>query len=178
MRILGVDPGTLILGIGIIELKNGIPELIHSEVVNLKKIGLLQEKLLVINNTLRELIRKYHVDEISVETAFYGKNVQSALKIGYARGAALLAAAQLKIPVAEYSPREIKKSVTGSGAASKEQVSFMVKTALAEKSLHLKTDESDAIAVALCHCNRFRSFSGKKSDWKAFIKNNPGRVIG
>ena len=117
-------------------------------------------------------------DEFAIETAFYGKNVQSSMKIGYARGVSLLAAVHNKIPASEYSPGEIKKAVVGKGSASKEQVSYMVKAILNLKRVKFKPDESDALAIALCHAFRLKIPSNKKTKtWKDFIAANPNRII-
>src|SRR5690606_24045865 len=124
---------------------------------------------------LDRIIKLFKPDEFAIETAFYGKNVQSAMKIGYARGVSILAAVHNNLPVSEYSPREIKKSVVGKGSASKEQVSYMIKTLLELKSLQLKTDESDALATALCHAFRMKSPSKKTKSWKSFIETYPDR---
>ncbi|MBZ0199194.1 MAG: crossover junction endodeoxyribonuclease RuvC, partial [Ignavibacteriaceae bacterium] len=124
-----------------------------------------------------KLMKLYRPDEFSIETAFFGKNVQSAMKIGYARGVSILAAVHNKIPVNEYSPREIKKSLVGNGAASKEQVSFMIKTLLELKEEKMRYDESDALAVALCHAFRLKAPTKKSNNWKAFVDAFPDRVI-
>ncbi|MCX7877524.1 MAG: crossover junction endodeoxyribonuclease RuvC, partial [Ignavibacteria bacterium] len=137
-------------------------------------------RLKKIYDTLTEIISKYQPVEFAIETAFYNKNVQSTMKLGQARGVSILAAANNFINIAEYSPREIKKSVTGTGNASKEQVKFMICKLLNIKSLPSKFDISDAIAVALCHYNFIISsgFSGKKSrnNWKTYIMKNPAKV--
>ncbi|MCK5347711.1 MAG: crossover junction endodeoxyribonuclease RuvC, partial [Candidatus Heimdallarchaeota archaeon] len=116
-------------------------------------------------------------DQISIETAFYGKNVQSAMKISYVRGIALLAAVHNNIPASEYSPREIKKSVVGNGAASKEQVQYMIKKLLNLRKPKMKFDETDALAAAICHAFNINSIVKSKSSWKEFVKANPDRII-
>ena len=178
MRILGVDPGTIKCGYGIIDLApGGKLLLVHFGLVNLASLPGIPQKLECIYSALSEQITKYHPNEFSIETAFYGKNVQSALKIGLARGAAILAARHHQLGISEYSPREIKKAVVGNGAASKEQVMFMVKTLLSS-TIELRLDESDAIAAALCHAFRFRQGGEtKQKSWKTFIDNFPERVI-
>lgn len=184
MIILGVDPGTNLTGFGIIENggKNGSTQssFIHisSGIIQLAQEKSLSLKLQIIYDELVGIIKRFKPDEFAIETAFYGKNVQSAMKIGYARGVSLLAAVQNNIPASEYSPREIKKSVAGRGAASKEQVCYMIKTLLAINSLKMKYDESDALAVALCHAFRMNTFkSVKHSSWKSFIEKFPERII-
>jgi crossover junction endodeoxyribonuclease RuvC len=135
-----------------------------------------------------EMIERYHPDEFAIETAFYGKNVQSALKIGHARGVAILAAVNYEIPTAEYSPREIKKAVTGNGAASKQQVQFMVKTHLQIRETPKYFDATDALAIALCHSFRItggnatsrrppRTTAHAHRNWTDFIHSHPERIV-
>jgi crossover junction endodeoxyribonuclease RuvC len=177
MLILGVDPGTIITGYGIIDAgKNSFTHVVNGS-IKLASAKCLPEKLEIIYDILTTVIRQYKPDEFAIETAFYGRNVQSALKIGYARGAAILAAVHNKLPASEYSPREVKKSVAGTGAASKEQVSYMIKSILSLKTQIEKMDESDALAVALCHAFRMRTVKKSTPDWKSFIAKHPERVI-
>ena len=137
------------------------------------------ENIKIIYAELDSLFKTYKPDEFAIETAFYGKNVQSALKIGYARGVSLLAAIHNNIPASEYSPREVKKAVVGKGGASKDQVNYMVRAILNVKKIKFKPDESDALAIALCHAFRLKAPTFKKSkSWKEFIAANPQRVIG
>ncbi len=177
MIIIGVDPGTIITGFGIIKNNNNQLTRIAAGIIKLPSTKSLPYKLKIIYDELDKLIKKYSPDEFAIETAFYGKNVQSALKIGYARGVSLLAAVNNEVPVSEYSPREIKKSVVGNGSASKEQVSFMIKTILSLKKTDMKTDESDALATALCHAFRMKQPSAKIKNWKAFAEEFPDRII-
>jgi len=178
MIILGVDPGTIVTGYGIIELNKNIISHITSGIIKLSVTKSLPEKLKIIYTELEKLIRTYKPDEFAIETAFYGKNIQSAMKIGYARGVSLLAAVNNKVLIAEYAPGEIKKAVVGRGSASKQQVAFMIKTILNLKKLKMKSDESDALAIAICHSFRLKTPSLRKSkDWKSFITQFPERVI-
>jgi crossover junction endodeoxyribonuclease RuvC len=177
MLILGVDPGTIVTGYGIIDAgKNSFKHVING-CIKLPSSKQLPQKLEIIYDTLSSVIIKYKPEEFSIETAFFGRNVQSALKIGYARGAAILAAVHHNVPTNEYSPREVKKSVAGNGAASKEQVGYMVRTILCLKSEIEKLDESDALAVAICHAFRLRTPVNSRGSWKSFVKNNPERII-
>lgn len=179
MIILGVDPGTIHCGYGIIRLQTGKPvERIASGVIQLQKLETIPDKLGKIYESLTMLIKTHKPVQLSIETAFYGKNIQSALKIGLARGAAILAAVNNSLQVAEYSPREIKKSVTGNGAAAKEQVLYMVQTILNEKKTKFPADESDALATALCHSFRLKSPTASPKNWKDFMNNYPERIIG
>jgi crossover junction endodeoxyribonuclease RuvC len=178
MLILGIDPGTNKFGYGIIELINNKPKLIISGVRDFRKIKYLPTILDQIYKTIKELSNNYKIDIMSIENAFYHLNVDAVMKIGYARGAAMLSAIHSNIQIAEYSPREVKKSITGNGAATKQQVQYMVKQLLGIQK-ELKLDESDALAIAICHSlrNSTHITSNKKSDWKNFIQNNPGKVI-
>lgn len=178
MIILGVDPGTIVTGYGIIELNKNKISHITSGIIKLSASQSLPEKLKTIYTELEKLIRAYKPGEFAIETAFYGKNIQSAMKIGYARGVSLLAAVNNNVLIAEYAPGEIKKAVVGRGSASKQQVAFMIKTILNLKKLKMKSDESDALAIAICHSFRLKTPSLKKSkDWKSFITQFPERVI-
>ena len=134
-------------------------------------------RLQAIYDELNLLMKKFKPDEFALETAFYGKNVQSTLKIGYARGVSMLAAMHNDLAIKEYSPREIKKSVVGNGASSKEQVQFMIKKLLTLRKVKMKFDESDALAVAICHAFKVTSPTRRSKSWKEFIETNPDRVI-
>jgi crossover junction endodeoxyribonuclease RuvC len=178
MIILGVDPGTNYTGYGVIRAhKNSFTKIVNG-LIKLPSGKTLTEKLEIIYSELDQLIKTHKPDEFAIETAFYGKNVQSAMKIGYARGVSLLAAIHNKVPTSEYSPREIKKSVVGNGAASKQQVSFMIKSLLDIKNVKMRFDESDALAIALCHAFRIHRIITKSKDWKSFIEAYPERVVG
>lgn len=184
MRIIGIDPGTTITGIGILDHKSSHSSLIYHTSIILNKKDSLPERLKIIYDNCLECISKYKPDEFAIETAFYGKNIQSTLKLGQARGVAIIAALNSNLKVSEYSPREIKKSVTGNGASSKEQVQFMVKTILSLKNETMPVDSSDAIAIALCHIHASQNIFGKSGNskksgnsWKAFADLNPERII-
>jgi crossover junction endodeoxyribonuclease RuvC len=178
MTIIGIDPGTIITGIGIIQISGNTLKRIYSGVINLPSSKPIPQRLEIIYRELFSLIKKYKPDEFAIETAFYGKNVQSAMKIGYARGVSILAAIHCGLSISEYSPREIKKSVVGKGSASKQQVSYMINNLLSLKKATLKPDESDALAVAVCHSFRFKKFTSTKNNWKSFVEAFPERVIG
>ncbi len=177
MIIIGVDPGTVYTGFGIINQSRNSLIKVSSGIVKLPSSHSLSVKLEIIYAELDKLLKIYQPSEFAIETAFYGKNVQSAMKIGYARGVSMLAAVHHGIPVSEYSPREIKKAVVGSGAASKEQVGYMIRTLLKLNNEKMRYDETDALAVALCHAFKLKSPSKKSKDWKAFIEAFPDRVI-
>ncbi len=177
MRILGVDPGTIITGYGIVDFNGNQLEYVDSGVIYLKDIENLSGKLAEIYGTLKKLVKNYKPEGMAIESAFYGKNVQSAMKIGYARGAALLLAAHSGIIPAEYSPREIKKSVVGNGNASKEQVKFMISKLLSIKTDEMIFDETDALSVAVCHAFNSKLSVNKSGSWKTFLKNNPDKIL-
>ncbi len=188
MIILGVDPGTLVTGFGIIETNRGTNSVLAYDIVKNPIDRSMPIRLKQIYNQLCELINRYHPDEFAIETPFYGKNAQSALKIGHACGVLILAAVNYQIPTTEYSPREVKKAVTGNGAASKQQVQFMVKSQLKLHEAPKHFDISDALAVALCHSFQLTSRKGivrrshkvtPKSlrSWSDFIRTYPERVM-
>ncbi|PKL83703.1 MAG: crossover junction endodeoxyribonuclease RuvC [Ignavibacteriae bacterium HGW-Ignavibacteriae-3] len=178
MRILGIDPGTIFTGYGIIDFENNELKFVSSGVVKIPATKEMPPRLEAIYNELDKLIIQYKPDEFALETAFFGKNVQSALKIGYARGVSMLAAMHHGLSVKEYSPREIKKSVVGNGASTKDQVQYMIRKLLEIRKTKIKYDESDALAVAVCHAFKSNSFSKKSRNWKEFIRENPDRIIG
>ncbi|MBI4427726.1 MAG: crossover junction endodeoxyribonuclease RuvC [Ignavibacteriales bacterium] len=182
MIILGVDPGTIITGFGVIEARNGKIRVLDYNVVKNKSSRSMPVRLKEIYSALCEVIDRFHPDEFAIETAFYGKNAQSALKIGHARGVSILAAVTHEIPTTEYSPREVKKAVVGNGAASKDQVEFMVKSILKLREAPKFYDASDALAVAICHLHKSgikHNGQGKKSlaSWHAFVQAHPERVL-
>ena len=177
MIILGIDPGTTITGYGIIKNEMNTCIRIASGTIMLPSSKPIPLRLRLIYDELDKLMKTYKPDEFAIETAFYGKNVQSAMKIGYARGVSILAAVHNEIPTSEYSPREIKKSVVGRGSATKEQISFMIKSLLSIGKVSMKSDESDALAIALCHAFRMKSPTKKSMNWKQFTEEFPERVI-
>lgn len=176
--ILGIDPGTNIAGYGIIGVKGKNPCLIGLGVIELKKFGDHYLKLKHIFDRTLGLIDEYNPDELAVEAPFYGKNVQSMLKLGRAQGASIAAALHRSIPIFEYAPRKIKLAITGVGSASKEQVATMLGNILDFENNMPHLDATDGLAAALCHfyqSGRPSSLPGHGS-WKEFIRKNPGRV--
>lgn len=176
MIVLGVDPGTLVTGYGVIETRNGVTRILECDAIRNSAGKAMPDRLKLIFDRLAAVIERYRPDELALETAFYGKNAQSALKLGHARGAAMLAAVMQQIPTTEYSPREVKKAVVGTGAASKQQVQYMVKSILRMKTLPKYYDTTDALAVAICHLHRRAKPHAKFRDWKDYVKNHPKRV--
>lgn len=175
--ILGVDPGTNILGYGLIHNKGNKIELITMNVLKLNKIEGQPMKLKMIFEGLLEVIETYKPDELAIESSFFGKNVQSMLKLGRSQGVAIAAALYKSVPVVEYSPRKIKQSITGNGSASKEQVAAMLARMFNMASVPDSLDATDALAVAVCHYFQKGTAGDKKySGWQSFMKNNPERI--
>jgi len=176
--ILGIDPGTNIMGYGIIKINNNKMELIAMGSITLNKIEDHFLKLQKIFERTAYLISEYKPDEMAIEAQFMGKNPQSMLKLGRAQGVSLAAALSKNIPVREYAPKKIKQSITGRGTASKEQVAAMLGSLLKLKTLPKHLDASDGLAVAVCHffqLNTPTSQSKNYTGWKAFLKDNPKR---
>ena len=171
MKILGIDPGTNILGFALIAGDNGKVTLIQSGILDLRKEKDDYKKLSTIYNTVTSLIAKYRPDQCAIESPFYGKNAQSMLKLGRAQGVAIAAILQAGLPITEYAPRKVKIAVTGNGSASKEQVARMVASIIGQDISQATFDETDAIAIALCHYyNRGTSDKKQYSSWKDFAK--------
>jgi crossover junction endodeoxyribonuclease RuvC len=181
--ILGIDPGTTILGYGIIKCEGKNIEMIALGVLKLEKYADHALKLQKIFDRCIELIDGFHPDELAIEAPFFGKNVQSMLKLGRAQGVAIAAALSRKLPVNEYAPRKIKQSITGNGAASKEQVAAMLQRVLkiGADAMPENLDATDGLAAAVCHFYQTSSVVGTgaiSGGWKSFISKNPGRVKG
>lgn len=154
--ILGIDPGSIVTGYGVISIENGEVTVMKWGVIRARKTDPLSKRLHAIYRNLIELIETYLPDCVAVECSFYGNNVKSLIAMGQSVGIVLLASAEKGIDAYEYTPREVKKSVVGNGAASKEQVQRMVCTILGLKSSDAPHDATDALAIALCHENRMR----------------------
>ncbi|MCB9000661.1 MAG: crossover junction endodeoxyribonuclease RuvC [Bacteroidales bacterium] len=179
--ILGIDPGTNILGYGIIKAsgKNSMKLLVLG-VIELKKYKDHYLKLKSIYERVQHLVDEYLPDEVAIEAPFFGKNVQSMLKLGRAQGVAMAAVLSRSVPIHEYAPRKIKMSITGNGAASKEQVALMLKKILGETDFDQKyLDATDGLAAAVCHfyeSSNVLTGGTKHSSWSDFVKHNPDRV--
>ncbi|MBW6501603.1 MAG: crossover junction endodeoxyribonuclease RuvC [Bacteroidales bacterium] len=176
--ILGIDPGTTITGYGVIRSAAGGPELVTIGSIDLSGFSDHYLKLKHIFERTAGIIDEYHPDELAIEAPFYGKNVQSMLKLGRAQGAAIAAALTRSIPIFEYAPRKIKMSITGRGAASKEQVASMLMRILAFSITEMKLDATDGLAAAVCHFYQTGNKKNAKAynNWKDFINKNPKRV--
>ena len=178
--ILGIDPGTIVMGYGLITVKGSQVSLLESGVLKPGKVKDSYKKLQLIFNTVSGLITKYQPTDFAIEAPFFGKNVQSMLKLGRAQGVAIAAAMRHGLEVTEYSPKKVKQSITGNGNADKEQVMKMLQTLLSFKEIPAYYDATDALAVAMCHHFQSNSSLGKiykgLKGWDDFVKKNPGRV--
>ncbi len=176
MTILGVDPGTLKTGYGVIEQTHGNTSVITYDVITNDSRHPMPNRLKLIFETLSQVMDDVKPDVLAIETAFYGKNPQSALKLGHARGVIMLAAVVRNIPTYEYSPREIKKALVGNGNASKQQVQYMITSLLKMKKLPKGFDTTDALAVAMCHLQRSLQPTQKYTSWKSFLTEHPEKI--
>ncbi len=178
--ILGIDPGTIVMGYAIMDATPGEPRLIEMNVLKLASKKDAYDRLETIHSTVCSLIATYRPTTFAIEAPFFGKNVQSMLKLGRAQGVAIAAAMQAGLPVTEYSPKKVKQSITGNGNADKDQVWKMLQRILQIEEKPAYYDATDALAVALCHHYQSSSVVGKATKglkgWGEFISKNPGRV--
>ena len=178
--IIGIDPGTNVMGYGILGVNGKKPQVIAMGVLKLAKFETHYLRLRRIYDRVLSLVEQYLPDEMAIEAPFFGKNVQSMLKLGRAQGVAMAAALAREVPITEYEPRKIKQAITGNGAASKEQVQEMLRRILSipKENLLPELDATDALAAALCHFYESSRPVQQKacSSWKDFIAKNPGRV--
>jgi len=179
--ILGIDPGTNILGFGIVRIDSGgHPQFIDMGVLDLRRIDSPYDKLEVINEKVGALCDLHHPEDLAIESPFYAKNAQVIFKLGRAQGAAMIAALSRGIKVYEYAPRLAKMAICGNGAASKEQVRLMVCKTLGIKIENQYLDATDALALAMCHYYKlsspFATSTGTSSSWAKFVAANPDRI--
>ena len=174
--ILGLDPGTQVMGYGVIEQRGSKLLVLQMGVIHLEKYKDHFIKLKKIHDRVTQVIQEYLPDEVAIEAPFFGKNVQSMLKLGRAQGVAIAAALARDVPVTEYLPKKVKSAVAGNGNASKEQVAAMLQNLLNFSETPEFLDATDALAVAVCHHFQGRIPVSKASSWKAFLSENPGRV--
>lgn len=183
--ILGIDPGTTVMGYGILMVEQGKARLIEAGAIRFPATDDHSLKLRAIFRETLAIIERHCPDELAIEAQFFGKNVQSMLKLGRAQGVAIAAALQRELAITEYAPKRVKQSITGNGNASKEQVAAMLLSILGLKELPSSTDATDALAVAVCHHFAStgrgsraitRSSGGGKGGWGAFVRSNPDRV--
>ncbi len=182
--ILGIDPGTTVMGFGVIRVDGSEARLLEAGAIRFPVGDDHTLKLRAIFRSTTEIIERHLPDELAIEAQFFGKNVQSMLKLGRAQGVAISAALQRDLSVVEYAPKRVKQSITGNGNAAKEQVAAMLLSILRIKELPTSTDATDAVAVAVCH---FFAQTGRASgssskgkggnNWSAFLRNNPDRVV-
>jgi crossover junction endodeoxyribonuclease RuvC len=178
--ILGIDPGTSVMGYGIIHIQGKKLVLLNFGIIQLSKIAGHPDKLKRIFDRLDGLIGEYKPDEMAIEAPFFGKNVQSMMKLGRAQGVAIAAALKNNVPFEEYTPRRIKQAITGNGNSSKEQVAAMLQSLLNFEEMPKYLDATDGLGVAVCH--HFSKGIGEHNkvggnSWASFVKNNPGRKI-
>ena len=179
--ILGIDPGTNLMGYGVLHIINSKPHVVTLGVIDLRKYGNHYLKLAHIRERVSGIIQSYLPDELAIEAPFFGKNVQSMLKLGRAQGVAMAAALERDIPITEYAPLKIKMSITGNGQASKEQVADMLKRILKlnDDMTGPFLDATDALAAAYCHYLQLDRPQVEKaySSWKDYISKNPNKII-
>jgi len=175
--ILGIDPGTNIMGYGVVKKSNNKIHFLCFDVILLNKLNNHYTKLEKIFKKTSEIITTFSPDEIAIEAPFFSKNPQSMLKLGRAQGAAIIAGVIKKIPIVEYAPKKIKLAITGRGQASKEQVAGMLTNMLSINQRPKYLDATDGLAAAVCHALQNENLnSNKKESWTQFIKKNPNRI--
>ena len=176
--IMGIDPGTNCMGYALLKVVGKKPVILVSGILDLKKLGDPYLKLQRIFRRTLQVIDEYQPDELAIESQFFGKNVQSMLKLGRAQGVCIAAALQRDIPITEYAPKKIKLAVTGTGTASKEQMATIMERYFNIPNFPTNSDETDAIAIALCHFFQANPLLGSKktSSWADFVKQNPDKV--
>ena len=176
--ILGIDPGSVVMGYGLIRVTGNTMTLLEMGVLKLSEHKDIYKRLERIHHRITEIVAQHQPDAFAIEAPFFGKNVQSMLKLGRAQGVAIAAAIQAQLPVFEYAPKKVKQSITGNGNASKDQVLKMVQQLLSFKEKPTSLDATDALAVAVCHYFQLKNpdvISGKSAikSWEDFIKKNP-----
>jgi len=174
--ILGLDPGTNVMGYAVIMVQLSKVKLLQFGVIQLGKYGAHELKLKKIFDRVLTLVDEFKPDQVALEAPFFGKNVQSMLKLGRAQGVAMAAALYREVPITEYAPKKVKQSVTGNGNASKEQVAKMLMQIFSIKEMPKLLDASDALAVAVCHHYQNGMIKNKSKSWEGFLKDNPGRI--
>ncbi len=179
--ILGIDPGSVVMGYGLIRITGNTMTLLEMGVLKLSGHKDIYKRLERIHHRITEIVAQHQPDAFAIEAPFFGKNVQSMLKLGRAQGVAIAAAIQAQLPVFEYAPKKVKQSITGNGNASKDQVLKMVQQLLSFKEKPTSLDATDALAVAICHYFQHKkpdSVAGKSSakSWEDYIKLHPGKL--
>ena len=191
-RILGIDPGTNVMGYAILDAEGNHAQAVVLGAVQMQRVADHYQRLKRINDRLQVIIEEFKPDELAIEAPFFGKNVQSMLKLGRAQGICMAAALSRGMPVTEYAPTKIKMAITGNGSATKEQVARMLQKLLAFSEIPKYLDATDALAIAYCHFMEGRTMalreaagaasvkipksSGKKTSWEDFVKANPDKI--
>jgi crossover junction endodeoxyribonuclease RuvC len=178
LRILGIDPGTTVAGYGLVEVRNKKPIILHMGNITPGKYADHYQRLKYLHERASHLVKEYRPDVMALEAPFYGKNVQSMLKLGRGQGVIMAAALELDIPIFEYAPLLVKQAITGMGRASKEQVAYFLHKVYNLQEMSSVLDETDAVAVAICHFIQMNKPQKSKEykNWEDFIKKNPGKV--
>jgi crossover junction endodeoxyribonuclease RuvC len=176
--ILGIDPGSNVMGYGLLKVDQKKTAIITMGIISPGKYNTHYDKLKYIFNRVLSVIDEYKPDHVALEAPFYGKNVQSMLKLGRSQGVAMAAALYRDLPIFEYAPLKVKQSITGMGRASKEQVAYFLQKMYGLSELPTDMDATDAVAVAFCHYLQQDKPTQKKaySNWNDFVKKNPGKV--
>ncbi len=178
MIVLGIDPGSRKTGYAVIETRRSGEEILAYGTVKLTDLSNIPDKLVRIFGRIGALLDEFRISTVAVEAGYYGKNAQSAYKLGYARSAVVLAAALKQIAVVEYSPRKVKQAVTGNGNASKSQVKYMVRNLLhLDGEVPISEDEADACAIAICHVQNSDRSGRTYRSWKEFVDKNKRRIV-
>lgn len=178
LRILGIDPGTTVTGYGLVEVRNKKPVILHMGNITPAKFSDHYQRLKILHERALHLVEVYRPDVMAIEAPFYGKNVQSMLKLGRGQGVLMAAALMHGVPIKEYAPLLVKQAITGMGRASKEQVAYFLQKVYHLKEMEQVLDETDAVAVAICHFIQMSKPQTSKEykNWADFIKKNPGKV--
>ena len=179
LRILGIDPGTTIAGYGLVEIREKKPVILHMGEIKPGKFSDHYQRLKVLHERALHLVREYKPDVMAIEAPFYGKNVQSMLKLGRGQGVIMAAALMHEVPIFEYAPLLVKQAITGMGRASKEQVAYFLQKVYHLKDIEQGLDATDAVAVAICHFIQLDKPQKSKEykNWGDFVKKNPGKVM-
>lgn len=178
LRILGIDPGTSVTGYGLVQVKENKPHIMTMGIMKPGKLDDHYQRLQFLHLRALQIIDEYQPEVLAIEAPFYGKNVQSMLKLGRAQGVIMAAALYRQIPIFEYAPLLVKQSITGMGRASKEQVSYFLQNIFHLKDLPKELDATDAVAVAICHFIQQSKPVSEKSfkNWEDYIRKNPDKV--
>lgn len=178
LRILGIDPGTNITGYGLIEIHDRQPVILHMGNITPGRYADHYQRLKYLHERALYLVREYRPDVMALEAPFYGKNVQSMLKLGRGQGVIMAAALSCSVPIFEYAPLLVKQAITGMGRASKEQVAYFLRKVYKLQEMEQVLDETDAVAVAICHFIQMNKPQKSKEykNWADYVKKNPGKV--